>query len=1198
MKIRDAFISYGRRDSKQFATDLYKRMVSEGREIWFDQEDIPLGVDFQEQIYEGIETAHNFIFVIAPHSVKSEYCLKEVLHAIKFHKRIIPIMHIMPSNEDMTFMHKTIEKLNWIYFRENVDDYNKSYNGLVGLMNLHKDYVAKHTEILIEALHWQRTLRNTSLLLVGKPRQEAELWLETDFGNQQAPCQPSDLHCEYIAEAKKNANALMTEAFLSYSTKDISFRETIQSSLTRRNITTWSNKGNIATGELFGKAINLGIEQADNFLFFISPESVKSKYCLAEVTHAAKYNKRIIPIYIDTTPEELLPPEIKTLQYIDFRGAFENEVKYQKAMEQLLVEIAKERRYYEQHKSFLVQALKWEQQNQNQSILLRGYNLEQAKTWLKLGKQRTAQVPTELHELFISESDAKSTQLNTEVFVSYSRTDADFTRRLNADLQSNGKTTWFDQDSIASGADFQKEIYKGIEGADNFLFIITPQSISSQYCADEVEYAQKLHKRFVTLLLVDVDLKMLHPALAAVQWINFRPNTVDFHTAFSELIRTLEIDRDYVQNHTKWSLRSMEWLDKSKDKDLLLRGSELSVADIWLEDALKAEKQPRPSKLQIEYIHASKDEAEAVVLAETHKARLLQSALIAAIILLLGALGASYYAYSQGQVAKKEAARAIMQQIMAESSAKAAQEAEKKALLEKNKALAQEKIATQEKEKAEIAQQQAEFARKQAESEKAKAIRAEVIAREQTNEAIASKKIAETEKEKAEKAKVLAEQKTIEANEAKKAVDASNLSANFQLYRFNAKEFAVKSVEQENDTLGALLALTSYDLSSKAYDLKKLPKEYESEIIEALQDASLKFDKGKGILQKAESWGLAWDYVGDKIAYSDTIGSIVISSLMNEDAANFPKIKNLQKIKVPKSENLIRALAFNPDKPTEMAFGTSDGNVTILNIKENKQNIIYNHNKESVLAVAYCKELQLLISTSLNVSKSLVIWDIKEQKIAKEIPLTAPIGSFILHKNYFIGADKAGNIMFMNLAELDKPPFSIYRRYASPFYSIAYHAEGQHLVVGNSRGEVLYFQFEPEKFHAGVSPNLSPQIFTKKHLGAVSTMTFSKNGVWLATGGFDGVVMLWNLRQIENARKIDKIVPVRIDSEDQKIFSVVFDQHGKHIIFGGMTKLHIRPIDINQLYDQLRNRLKTTDLDEQQWNYFKRGDLEKPPRKK
>lgn len=1193
MKFRDAFISYGRRDSKQFATELYKRMTNEGRDIWFDQEDIPLGVDFQQQIYEGIETAHNFIFIIAPHSVKSEYCLKEVVHAVKYNKRIIPILHIMPSNEDMAMMHKTIEKLNWIYFREGVDDYEKSYGGLIGLMNLHKEYVAKHTEILVRALEWQHHLRETSLLLVGKPRQEAEAWLETDFGNQQAPCSPSELHCDYIAEAKKNANGLMTEAFLSYSTEDIDFRETVQKSLTRRNITSWTNKGDITTGELFGKAINLGIEQADNFIFFISPSSIKSKYCLLELEHAAKYHKRIIPLYIRTTPTEDLPVVLKSLQYIDFRNAFDNDEKYEKALELLLVEINKDKRYHEQHKTFLVQALKWEVQNQNQSILLRGYNLEQAKTWLKLGKQRSSHLPTELHESFITESDTKSSQLNTEVFVSYSRTDGDFARKLNSELQLNGKTTWFDQDSIASGADFQKEIYKGIEGADNFMFILSPQAVNSPYCADEVEYAQKLNKRFVTLLLQDVDVKTLHPALASVQWINFKPNVADFHSSFGELIRTLEIDREYVQNHTKWSLRSMEWLNANKDRDLLLRGSELSVADLWLEDAQKAEKQPRPSKLQIEYINASKDAATAALRAERRKAAILQTALIAALILLVGALFASYYAYRQGQVAEEQAEKAIEQSKIAEQNAEVAKKAEAQALSEKNKALEQEKIANEEKEKA-------EQARIRAEEEKIKAVRAEEVAREQTRRAVESQQIAETEKEKAQKereraeqAKGLAERKTEEANLAKKETEKANLAANFQLYRFNAKEFAVKAVEQESDTLEALLALTSYDLSSKAYELVDKPKQYESEIIEALQDASLKFDKSKGILQKAEAWGIAWDYVGDKIAFSDTIGSMMLSRLLDEDAANFPRMKKIKKMTIPKTENLVRALAFNPEKTTEITFGTSDGNVVILNTETGKQNIAYNHNRESVLGVAYCKEKQWLVSTSLNAKKSLVIWDMKAGQIVKEIALAAPVGAFTLYKTYFLGADKAGNILFMNLAAPETQPISIYKRYASPFYSIAYHGESNHLAVGNLRGEVLYFNFEPEKFRAGVSPNLTPQVFNKKHLGAVSSASFTRNGEWLATAGLDGVVMLWNLKQMENG-KVERIVPVRINSENQKVFSVAFDQHGKHVIFGGMNKLHIRPIDINQLYDQLRNRLKNTDLDDKQWDYFKRGDLEKP----
>jgi WD40 repeat protein len=90
----DAFISYGRADSLAFGRKLYARLLEEGFKIWFDQNDIPLGVDFQNQIDDGIEKAHNFLFLIAPHSVNSPYCLKEIELAIKRNKRIIPLLHV------------------------------------------------------------------------------------------------------------------------------------------------------------------------------------------------------------------------------------------------------------------------------------------------------------------------------------------------------------------------------------------------------------------------------------------------------------------------------------------------------------------------------------------------------------------------------------------------------------------------------------------------------------------------------------------------------------------------------------------------------------------------------------------------------------------------------------------------------------------------------------------------------------------------------------------------------------------------------------------------------------------------------------------------------------------------------------------------------------------------------------------------
>ena len=70
---QDAFISYGRADSKPFAARLHECLKNQGLKVWFDFEDIPLGVDFQSQINSDIEKAHNFIFIISPASVNSIY---------------------------------------------------------------------------------------------------------------------------------------------------------------------------------------------------------------------------------------------------------------------------------------------------------------------------------------------------------------------------------------------------------------------------------------------------------------------------------------------------------------------------------------------------------------------------------------------------------------------------------------------------------------------------------------------------------------------------------------------------------------------------------------------------------------------------------------------------------------------------------------------------------------------------------------------------------------------------------------------------------------------------------------------------------------------------------------------------------------------------------------------------------------------
>jgi WD40 repeat protein len=626
---QDVFISYGRADSKAFAAKLNRRLVELGFTVWFDFDDIPLGVDYQKQIDDGIEKSDNFLFLISPHSVNSPYCRLEIERALKHNKRIIPILHVEqisreiwqqrhPSGTDADWescqaagrhscypnMHPEISKINWVYCREEVDDFEASFNSLLGIFERHRDYVHQHTVFLAKALEWEQYQKRSPYLLIGEERLRAEEWLKVRFKDSQPPCVPTDLHCELIAESRKNADNLMTEVFLAYAAEDKGVAEQIRKSLWRQGFTVWINITDIEVGAEFQSVIERGIEEADNVVYLLSSASVRSPWCQHELEYALSWKKRIIPVLIESVPSEKIPQSLQNLQYVDLTDN-EQEADYQQDESQLLRILCHNAAYHENHKLLLTKALKWERQQRNPTLLLRGYNLRHAEAWLKIAKQNTVSPPLPLQEALITESLRQPPGISLDVFISYSRADSGFARRLNDALQTQGKRTWFDQESIAAGtADFQQEIYKGIESANVFLFVLSPRSVTSPYCADEVEYAAKLNKRFVTLLHQPIDVATLHPELAKVQWLDFNRYEGGFSANFTELLRILDTDVEHLHAHTRLLLRAIEWEGKGRKESLLLRGDELTDAEQWLTQ--NAGKEPKPTELQQTYIASSR----------------------------------------------------------------------------------------------------------------------------------------------------------------------------------------------------------------------------------------------------------------------------------------------------------------------------------------------------------------------------------------------------------------------------------------------------------------------------------------------------------------------------------------------------------------------------------------------------------------
>ncbi|MGB6167702.1 MAG: TIR domain-containing protein [Geitlerinemataceae cyanobacterium] len=190
----------------------------------------------------------------------------------------------------------------------------------------------------------------------------------------------------------------------------------------------------------------------------------------------------------------------------------------------------------------------------------------------------------------------------TDVFLSYCRRNKTFVQKLNQAFQEAKREIWVDWEGIPLNADWRQEIYRGIEAADNFVFVLSPDSVASQVCTEEIEHAIANNKRLVPIVCEEVSYDRVHPEMAKLNWIFFRKED-DFDVAFHKLLETLDTDLNYVRDHTRLLKRAIEWDEKNRDASFTLRGSDLKYAEQWL--GASEDKQPEPTPLHAQYILAS-----------------------------------------------------------------------------------------------------------------------------------------------------------------------------------------------------------------------------------------------------------------------------------------------------------------------------------------------------------------------------------------------------------------------------------------------------------------------------------------------------------------------------------------------------------------------------------------------------------------
>ena len=190
-----------------------------------------------------------------------------------------------------------------------------------------------------------------------------------------------------------------------------------------------------------------------------------------------------------------------------------------------------------------------------------------------------------------------------DVFVSYSRHDGDFVSRLAEALGERGKEAWVDVEGIRDAEVFPAVLRAAIEESDGFVFVVSPDSVASSYCEQEVEHALELNKRIVPLLLRPVDDDLVPEGVRVRNWVPF-VEQAQFEHGIDRVVDALDTDLAWAKEHTRWLLKALEWEGENRERSFLLRGSELAAAESWL--VRETDKEPAPNALQRVYVAASR----------------------------------------------------------------------------------------------------------------------------------------------------------------------------------------------------------------------------------------------------------------------------------------------------------------------------------------------------------------------------------------------------------------------------------------------------------------------------------------------------------------------------------------------------------------------------------------------------------------
>ncbi|MBN2304089.1 MAG: TIR domain-containing protein, partial [Anaerolineae bacterium] len=122
------------------------------------------------------------------------------------------------------------------------------------------------------------------------------------------------------------------------------------------------------------------------------------------------------------------------------------------------------------------------------------------------------------------------------IFISYSRADEEFAKKLKTDLERLGADIWVDVESIPAGTDWSNEIQGGLDTCDVMILVVSPASMGSTNVQYEWKYFRNTRKK--PIITARWQVAKLPFQLDRFQYVDFHEQPYD--SAFEALCTALQ----------------------------------------------------------------------------------------------------------------------------------------------------------------------------------------------------------------------------------------------------------------------------------------------------------------------------------------------------------------------------------------------------------------------------------------------------------------------------------------------------------------------------------------------------------------------------------------------------------------------------------------------------------------------------------